>query len=569
MEPLNLPLPLKKIFLSIDGRGYKAYKTLQGKSFEFKPFTVRFEHVQGDPFASPTRISVTVDLLVAEFRESDFDTPARRLALEDFLLRRVYNAVRGLREGVRGIGKSGEIGVQVPGQKILQRSSVLIHGNTLSLILFVGLPAAGRTILGKECARMFSDILPPIWKGSLLAKNLDLQRLERWVQTLEDYEALQTELEKNGWVAFIGNGSRLPRASGVSDRPLEVGGVDFEAPEGLSVSINLPHHGKITGMPVPKGITLIVGGGFHGKSTLLRAIQDAVYPHIPGDGRETAATVRSAVKVRAEDGRPVKNIDLSGFMDRLPLVESTKNFSTQNASGSTSQAVNILEAVESGAELLLMDEDTCATNFMIRDARMQALIASHREPITPLVDRIGEIYDNHGVSAVLVMGGSGDYFEAAHQVIAMENFEPEVVTEEAKRIVREHPGARKRETKFPFPPVRERRLDLHDLSFSRGKKESVIQTRGLITLTLGKTDVNTRYLEQLAEEGQLAMCGWIVHRLQALQRNSSGCNRELLRLVFEEMSAGDLTGIASFNTGLLTLPRIQEVLAVLNRIRWA
>ena len=321
-------------------------------------------------------------------------------------------------------------------------------------------------------------------------------------------------------------------------------------------------------MPIPLGITLIVGGGFHGKSTLLKAVQDAVYPHVAGDGRERIATQPSAVKIRAEDGRCVQPINVSGFMDNLPLVPSTENFSTVSASGSTSQAVNILEAIESGSSLLLMDEDTCATNFMIRDERMQALIASNREPITPLVDRIGELYKDFGVSTLLVMGGCGDYFNSADQVIAMESFQPQLLTARAKQIVQEYPGSRKTEASKPLPDVQMRKRNLSTLDFSRGNKPCVIQTQKLISLVLGRTEIDVRYLEHLVEPGQLELCGWILKQFKENQaNNASVSNRDGIKNILQGIENGELESITPFNNGLLALPRLQDVMAVLNRLR--
>ncbi|MBT4374888.1 MAG: ABC-ATPase domain-containing protein, partial [Nitrospina sp.] len=510
----TIPPALKQEILSLDGKGYKAYKFFEGKSFDYGPFTIRFEHVQGDSFAQPTRLSISVALDEAGFPLSLFNNPTRALALEDHLLRRVSHLITVSKIRVKGSGKSGKVQVQVPGQKILKRSGMLVKGSRLQLIMFAGLPAQGRTVLGKECLKLFSEVLPPIWHKSLIASSINEEKLNRAVETLEDYQFLQSELKKNNWVAFVANGSNLPRSSGAKDTPLLGERTIFEAPKGLKKTVELPHAGKTEGMAMPRGITLIVGGGFHGKSTLLRAIQDSVYPHLAGDGRERIATLPNAAKIRAEDGRAVSEVNLSAFMDSLPGIHSTEKFSTQSASGSTSQAVNILEALEVGSKLLLMDEDTCATNFMIRDERMQMLVAKAKEPITPFLDRIQEINEIHGVSVILVMGGSGDYFDPADNVITMENFKPRVVTEEAKRLVKNNPGQRKKETTFPFPPICERRWDISRLKFSKGKREARIRTTGLDTLTLGEMEIDVRYIEQIAEEGQLSLCGWILRQLQ-------------------------------------------------------
>ena len=552
----------------MDGKGYKAYKTLQDQTFSFGLFQLKFEHVQGDPFASPTRLSIKIELPSAGFSRSHYSTPLKRLALEDHLLREVSRHVQCCQGKVKGSGRSGEVAVQSPGQKIIRRSGVQIKHDSLVLILFAGLPGDGRRVMAKECVRFLSDILPSVWKESLLAHSLDLVQVQNAINTLENYFELSRLLIQNRWTSFVADGSFLPRASGISDQPLKKGGIVFSAPEELSVEVDLPHGGKVRGMPVPLGITLIVGGGFHGKSTLLKAIQDAVYPHIAGDGREQIATRPTAVKIRAEDGRCVQPINVSGFMNKLPLVPSTENFSTVSASGSTSQAINILEAIEAGSSLLLMDEDTCATNFIIRDARMQALIASENEPITPLVDQIGELYKDLGISTILVMGGSGDYFDSADHVISMNMFQPRLVTAKAKRIAQENPGGRKREAPSPMPEMEKRTRSLSSLDFSRGKKACVIQTHELISLTLGRTEIDVRYIEHLVEPGQLELCGWILKQFKDRQEKKPGePNREAIKNILDRIENGELESVVPYNSGLLAFPRFQDVMATLNRLR--
>ena len=203
--------------------------------------------------------------------------------------------------------------------------------------------------------------------------------------------------------------------------------------------MTLPNNGEITGMGIRKGVTLIVGGGYHGKSTLLNALEYGIYNHIPDDGREFVVTNADAVKIRAEDGRSIQSLNIDPFISNLPFDQDTTEFSTANASGSTSQAANILEALEVGASTLLLDEDTLATNFMIRDIRMKTLIAKEKEPITPFVEHVRSLYEEKGISTVIVMGGSGDYFSLADVVIGMIEYSPHDLTSQAHQIVKENP----------------------------------------------------------------------------------------------------------------------------------
>ncbi|QPJ66443.1 MAG: ABC-ATPase domain-containing protein [Candidatus Nitrohelix vancouverensis] len=563
---LLVPESLKAVFRQVEGKGYKEYKVLQGKTFPFGRFELCFEHVQGDPFAQPSRLGVTVDLSALGFDAAFYDTPTRRLAMEDYLLRRMHENIALNRISTAGSGKSGVIEAQEASQAVILRSGISIRQGILNAKLFVGLPGSGRSILGLECLRLFEKAVPPILENSLMASPSHTQGISTAIAVLEDYEFLREELTRRGWSAFVADGSSLPRISGDSDLPLP-DAVLFEAPAQLEARVQLPHAGSVRGMPFPNGVNLVVGGGFHGKSVLLNALQFAVYPHAPGDGRERVATIANAVKIRAEDGRAVDEIDLSGFMGTLPSVQDTRRFSSRSASGSTSQAVNILEALEAGTQLLLMDEDTCATNFMIRDERMQALIRTENEPITPFLDRALEIYETLGVSCILVMGGSGDYFEPAQEVIAMQEYRPQVVTSEAKRIVRENPGKRRREVAFAFPAVQKRTRLLGGLDFSRGKKDAVVQARRMDSLVMGSVEVNARYVEQWVEPGQLETCGWILKRLKALQLTSASSNVDGVSEILRDIGEQGLESLIPYNSGALSLPRLHEVLAVLNRLR--
>ncbi len=562
----KIPEKLRQQILSIDSKGYKTYKRFQETVWEFGCFQLKFEHVQGDPYAAPSRLSVKISLNKAGFSKEIISTSVRRLAIEDFVLRAFHASLKMIDPEKRGSGKSGVITALNPSQKILKRNAVIIKDEEIHLIFFVGLPAKGRRIYASECLLIFEKYLPILFEKTFLTRYLNLDLLERHIQTLEDYEALQKGLVKNEWVAFVADGSHLPRAAGNSDQPLKKKSIAFISPEEFNRSIRLPHKGEVRGMAFPKGISLIVGGGFHGKSTLLRALQSAVYPHVPGDGRELIATLPTAVKIRSEDGRGVNPIDISPFMSALPNIENTQSFSTPSASGSTSQAINILEALEVGSQLFLMDEDSCATNFMIRDSRMQALVHKNKEPITPLIDRIEELFQNFGVSCILVMGGCGDYFDFAHYVITMEEFRPSLVTKEAKRIAQEIPTGRRIENQFQFEKMMERKFDLNSLKFDRNGKGCFIKSHGLGTLILGWKEIDARYLEQFIEPGQLEACGWILHKLKNhLKKDLVSIKNVITHL--KKIEEEGLANLSNYNNGLLSEPRIHEVIAVWNRLR--
>ena len=311
-------------------------------------------------------------------------------------------------------------------------------------------------------------------------------------------------------------------------RPLETNAVPFESPESLRVTFNRPNGGPISGMGIPRGVTLIVGGGYHGKSTLLRAIELGVYNRIPGDGREFVVTDDAAVKIRAEDGRSVRGVDISTFINNLPQGQSTRSFSTENASGSTSQAANIIEAIEAGARVLLIDEDTSATNFTIRDRRMQELIAKEHEPITPFVDRVRPLFDEQGISTILVMGGSGDYFEAADTAIAMTHYRPQNVTEQVKDIAAKYHTGRQPDPQSPLTPPTPRYLLPDSLDPSRGKRAVKWQVRDDDEIIFGSDEIDLSAVEQLVDTGQLRA---IAEAMVYLKQDYPHSNQTLAQLL--------------------------------------
>ncbi|MGX8703134.1 MAG: ABC-ATPase domain-containing protein, partial [bacterium] len=428
---------LRDTLQSIDRRPYPAYKSLKGE-YRFPGFILNIDHVQGDPFAAPSHLHVRLDHSVCGFPSEYYTAEPARTALEDYLLRRFRDEVRQYSFRAHGSGKSGLISVSACGQEMIKRSSLEITHREIIARFHVGFPANGRTINAGELEKILFDFLPRAVPHAFLYKYQDTAKLREQIFLMEDQFYLRKYLEQNGYVAFVKDGSVLPRESGISDRPM-ANAVSFVSPPSLCVKINLPHKGKITGMGIKRGITLIVGGGYHGKSTLLDALQMAVYPHIAGDGREYIATDATAMKLRSEDGRFVRDIDVSMFISGLPNGKATNSFSTQDASGSTSQAAGIIEAIEAGSKTFLMDEDTSATNFMVRDAFMQRVIAREKEPITPFLERARDLFEKAGISTILVAGSSGAFFHIADTIIQMDSYVPVDITAKAKALCPEYP----------------------------------------------------------------------------------------------------------------------------------
>ncbi len=529
---------------AIDGRSYAAYKAIVGRYRSPLGWVLYIDRIQPDPYAPPTAIRVVLPLALtgADARLTGFtprltgaDTrptgtnepltgtnshltasPTRAVALRDYL-------ARTLRELLKGQA----ISIAPAGQEILERSSVNLHetwqddfstpafnapGPYLELRLRWSLPAFGREIAGRQAARNLNLDLARAVAG------LDLREselgAEAWkhCQVAEDHAALQEILVERGWVAFLADGANLARRSGVSQLPLE-GGVPLTAPETLAQTVQLPHAGAVRGTAIPAGVTVIAGGGYHGKSTLLNAIARGIYPHIPGDGRELVATVPEAMAVRAADGRAVTGVDLRPFISHLPGRDADPaQFTTANASGSTSQAASIMESLELWGQpaqaALLLDEDTCATNLLIRDQRMRALVSSEREPITPLVDRIRALHRERGISTLIVMGGSGDYLDVADQVLIMDSYRLVDATAQARQVCASQPRV---DTSLPDFPLPARRLPQRPEAKRRGPS----RTRALGTqrLVLDRHEVDVADVSGLVDEGQALAVAWALRAL--------------------------------------------------------
>lgn len=562
---------LRLRLFKLDGRGYKAYKDIEG-AYSFGDFDLIADHVQGDPFAEPSRFRVNVPMKTAGLPPSATSNKSREIATRDYLARSFDRALQGRSRSVGGTGKSGAIYIDAPGQEILERSAVLVDGDSVEARFKVGLPARGRTIMGAAAARMLVDELPAVVKRSLVYGSIDVGAFAAHIEGCEDQDAMRGALREMGLVAFVADGSILPRRSGVDERPLAEGRVvPFESPPSLRVTLEGPNCGSVSGMGIPEGVTLVVGGGFHGKSTLLHALETGVYNHVPGDGRERVVTRGDAVKIRAEDGRWVANVDISPFIGDLPYGRSTAEFSTENASGSTSQAANIVEALESGSRLLLIDEDTSATNFMIRDARMQRLVAPEKEPIRPLVDLAEPMYRELGVSTVIVMGGSGDYLDVAHTVIMMDSYRPLDVTERARAVARGLPSSR--EPAAPGWPGgsggegRGRLFDPSSMDAARGRREKV-SAKGLKTILFGRRTIDLSAVEQLVDDSQTRAIGDALIYLRETHMKGGGSPLSaMLDALDEALDGGGLGVIMRAAFGDRARPRRHEVAAALNRLR--
>ncbi|MDD9871958.1 MAG: ABC-ATPase domain-containing protein [Deltaproteobacteria bacterium] len=564
---------LRALLRRMDGRSYGAYRSLRGAWALGGGAALFVDRVQGDPFAAPSRMRLRLDSRDAGWPAALWRGRVRRIAFEDWLARRVAEAIAREVRGRRGSGKSGRVFIDAGGQAVLERSAAQVEEGFVEARLEVGLPAAGRRVLGREAEELLAEELPRLAAAALPCSEAALREAQRFADCAENHAALQAQLTERGLAAFVADGAVLPRESGASQRPLRSGAVPFRAPDSLRVTLDLPNAAPgpdgemqraVSGLGIPLGVTLIVGGGYHGKSTLLQTLERAVHPHIPGDGRECCAALPSAVKIRAEDGRRVVGCDIHGFIRELPQGRSTAPFHSDDASGSTSQAANIVEALEAGAKLLLLDEDSSATNFMVRDARMQALVHRDFEPITPFVDRVRELHEALGVSTILVMGGCGDYFEVADTTIEMRDYAPRDVSAEARRIATAQQSGRVREARAPLRAARPRAPLPGSIDAAKGRREVRIDVRGRDGLGFGEQHIDLRAVEQIVEPSQVRAIGYALHAARRFMTDGAA-----LPGVLDELDALlDSQGLDALARGAnLARPRRFEIAAALGRLR--
>ena len=503
---------------------------------------------------------------IAGFDGGCYETKQRRIAFQDYLLRRIAAKIREYSFRAKGSGKSGLMGISQPGQEILEHSACWVNteNGDITIRMEIGFPANGRTINSQELGKILFDFLPACVRQTLLASSCDRKALDQVLYLADDQQYIREQLEVLGLAAFVANGSLLPRKSGISSLPMKEA-VAFTSPESMEVVLELPHRGRLVGMGIKRGVTLIVGGGYHGNSTLLEALELGVYNHIAGDGREYVITDGSAMKLRAEDGRSIQNTDISMFIRNLPSGRDTTSFSTEDASGSTSQAAATVEAMEMGAKVFLIDEDTSATNFMIRDELMQRVVSRDVEPIIPFIDRVRELYEENGISTILVAGSSGAYFHKADTVIQMNRYQPLEITALAKGEALKYPYALEGARKAEAPDFG--RIVKRDAGFAKDDRIK-IKTGGLDGFSINHETVDMRYVEQLVDSQQLTALAYLI---KYMKLHSFDGKRTLGQAVEEICNHMDVKGFGAFCggdiPGNLAMPRKQELYAALNRCR--
>lgn len=564
---------LQNMLHSIHRKSYPAYKSLKG-AYQFGHYILSVDHVQGDPFASPSHISIRVSHKTAGFPEEYLQNPVTKITLCDYLTRQFEQQINRFSFRAKGSGKSGLISVSHCGQEVLERSACEITDKDIIARFFIGFPANGRTINAPELEKILFDFLPICVQKAFLYKNLNAKKLEEAIFLAEDQAYIRKQLKKEGLAAFVADGSVLPRESGISSRPMK-DSIPFRSPETLRITMELPHKGTITGMGIPEGITLIVGGGYHGKSTLLNALELGVYNHVPGDGREYVVTNDTALKLRSEDGRFIKDVDISLFINDLPNKKDTSCFSTEDASGSTSQAAGIIEGIEAGSKVFLLDEDTSATNFMVRDSFMQKVIARDKEPITPFLERAGDLCHKAVISTILVAGSSGAFFHIADTVIQMDSYYPLDITHMVKTLCSQYPLPETSVPGFHFPKSCRIMTKAASAAPRSPRRDSdrpdrlKTKVHGKDGFSIGRQEVDLRYIEQIVDTEQTASLSMLLKYAAEHLIDGKRTLPEIAEYLIREL---DQKGLVFFSGDSYipcgyAMPRAQEIYSCLNRYR--
>ncbi|KAF7190544.1 hypothetical protein HII31_07703 [Pseudocercospora fuligena] len=567
--------------VAIDSQQYGAYKRLLGryKHEERPPFTLSIDHVQGDAYAAPSRVRAIVKWSDTGFPDDCLKHEIRRIALCDYVTRVAGSIIQsrhldhnvGSANGGWSGPKGGSISVNQPGQEILPRTSAMISGNdSIELRFTVSLPAAGRTILGQQAWQILGINLVDVVGRSLFLASLDERKLEHHISGAEQQHSLRQQLDQRGLVAFVANGSILPRASGASQTPMNSPDlVKFQSPKELEVTLTSAHLNAYTGMGIPKGVTLLTGGGFHGKSTLLEALELGIYNHTPGDGREAVVTDDTAVKIRAEDGRSVSKTDISPYISRLPGGKPPNAFTTEDASGSTSMAANIQEALEAGCKTILIDEDSSATNLLVRDWRMETLIRN--EPITPLISKARSLWQQHGVSTIIVIGGLGDWLSIADNVIAMNSYIPRCINQEVQNLMAQHPFMVTQDEHYGSIPKRAVKVDLEGLRPPFAPRKKFIsmnsqQKDAVDDPSRAESGIDLGGLDQIVEIGQSRTIAVLLQQIAATTKEQALSLADICERL--KRYIGTETGLpTSLVGGELVAVRRFELAAAISRMR--
>lgn len=547
---------LKNILQDINGEDYQSYKSIEGE-FLFNDFILYVDHVQDSPSSPPSKIRVKISQELALFPKDTYSNRSREIALRDFITRRFYDSIQSSQT-------TAFISIDCPGQEILEKTTAFVDESFVELRFDINLPSLDDKVASNLLEEIFFIKLPEILNNSIIYKNLEKEALYQHIETSEDADFLRNELENLRLIAFVAEHSILPRNSSTSSLPMESNeAVPFESPNNLKMDVELPNKGQITGMGLPRGITLIVGEKDQGKSTLLKAIEMGIYNHIPGDGREFVVSNPNSVQIVAEEGRSIKNVDISSFISSHASGNDTHSYSTENASADISQAANVIEAVELGADVLLIDQDSSADNFLIPSPALSNSNDKLNEGFTTYVNQARNIFNGYMVSSILVIDSSENYFDIADFAIQMKDYKAYDIELEESQFTDQN---RVTNSDIFFGNIPERIPIVESLDLEIQEREMKISPNENKCIQFGSTIVNLNYLDQLISISQIkAIFETITYAKKYMDGNKS--LRQVTSLVMLDIGRSGLDALNPMLSGEYAEFRKIELAAVINRIQ--
>ena len=539
---------LDELLRRTDGKRYSVYKKLRELIIDYGNAEAVFTKVQGDPHAPPSVIEIVIPSRAHKLSKTLFKQEYY-IPLTDYISRALYRITKKLSKRC-GSGYSCYIGIPRPGPWILKRSCAEIKDRDIVLRIYIGLPARGRRILGDRARKLLLESIPKIINTIISLRNNE-EEIEKHIECYLDQEYLRQWLYENNYAFFIADRSILPRESSISEKPM-ANAIPFKSPKSFKVAVKLPSGKLVTGMAMPMGVILITGGGYHGKTTLLEAIQEGIYNHIKGDGREYIVSRKYTIMVRAEDGRIVSSVDISSFIEQLPMNSDTIKYSSLDASGSTSMAASINEAIEAGAELILIDEDTSATNLLFKDNVMAKIIT--KEPIRPLCLQVRDLVRKTKASVIIVASASSSFLGVADKIILMEDYIPRDITPKVKENV---PHKIELDYKLPKNRIFHGIKGLRRIR-AKGYKIAAEYIDGV------KFELDLSYYPRIVEKGQVKFIAHIVEKISQLKRPMS--IHELINYINKLIYEKGFSGFVHPVPPDLTIVDGFDVIWVLNRL---
>ena len=560
------------LLTELDGQPYTEYQQLVG-DFDFARYVIKCSAVDFDvEDAIEPVFTVRVPQTIAELPEYLFDSPVRRTAMEDLLLRRMAgNIDRIANYDHNGVARR-HIRISEPNQKILPRNALLLTKEYIEVRFVITMPIQHIIVDGEPMVsidgamaqQIFFEDLPEIIGNSLLYCNIDIAAADEHVNNMEDADRLRQHLGASGSVCFVADGALVTRIDG-QDAPDYERLSPVEIDETLVEEVEVPHGGAIRGLAIPNGLTLILGESNSGRVDIMDAIAQGIYNHVPGDGREHVVTVADAVNIRSEVGRSIQQVDISPFASSLADGGNPAAYSAKSAGSFTSQAASTVEALEAGARVLLFDEHSSSSTFLSSDTRVSSLLGESSR--NTMAARARQMVDELGIS-MIVAGSSliAEFIPIADKVLKVENFCVSDITEQAKALDIVPSTPADGSVNLSSMLSRSRWAMPSSIDPSIGREDLVIETEDADFLQFGRSIVDLDAIRQIADADQARAIGFVLYYAKLRYMDEGYPLREILDLVDRDLSNEGLNTLVRDVRGDLARPRRYEVAAALNRL---